>query len=108
MTTSPEGYNPQETQTDDRLPRERLRAVSVRRIVVEWLVAGAVVLVARLQGAIAVPGYAAIVLAVVFFAALNTLGLGIIGTYVWRAFENTKRRPQAIVMSRAEFPREGS
>jgi glycosyltransferase involved in cell wall biosynthesis len=65
----------------------------------------AIVLVARLAGAIQVPGYAAIVLTVTFFAALNTLGLGIIGAYVWRAFENTKRRPEAIVMRRAHFDR---
>lgn len=44
MTPSPEGYNPLETQADDRLPRERLRAISVKRMVLEWLVAGCVVL----------------------------------------------------------------
>ena len=31
--------------------------------------------------------------AIVFFAGLNMLGLGIIGSYVWRAYENTKSRP---------------
>lgn len=45
MTQSPAGYNPQETQAQDRLPRERLREVSVKRMVLEWLVAGCVVLV---------------------------------------------------------------
>lgn len=68
-------------------------------------VLGAMVLIARLAGWIDVPGYAAIVLVVVFFAALNTLGLGIIGSYVWRAFENTKGRPDAVVRSRARFER---
>jgi nicotinamide riboside transporter PnuC len=58
-----------------------------------------------MQGLIVVPGYAAIVLTVIFFGALNLFALGIIGAYVWRAFENTKRRPDAIVMSRAEFER---
>ena len=43
------------------------------------------------------PGYAATILRVVFFAALNCLGLGIIGGYVWRAYENVKGRPGAIV-----------
>lgn len=64
---------------------------------------GAVVTVARLLGWIEVPGYAAIIITTIFFAALNTFGLGIIGSYVWRAFENTKQRPEAIVMSRARF-----
>jgi glycosyltransferase involved in cell wall biosynthesis len=62
-----------------------------------------VVLVARLSGWIAVPGYAATVLTIAFFAALNSLGLGVIGSYLWRAFENTKGRPHAVVMTRVEF-----
>jgi len=50
-----------------------------------------------------VPGYAATVLIVSFFAALNSFGLGVIGSYVWRTFENTKGRPLAIVMTAEEF-----
>lgn len=55
------------------------------------------VLVAKLVGVIAVPGYAATVLVVLVFGALNSLGLGLVGTYAWRAFENTKQRPLAVV-----------
>ena len=55
------------------------------------------VLVAKLVGAIEVPGYAATVLVVLVFGALNLLGLGLVGTYAWRAFENTKKRPLAVV-----------
>jgi glycosyltransferase involved in cell wall biosynthesis len=65
---------------------------------------GLVVVVARVFGAIPVPGYAATVLAITFFGGLNCLGLGIIGGYVWRTFENTKRRPNFIVASRRVFP----
>lgn len=65
------------------------------------------VLVSRLSGLIPVPGYAGIVLVITFFAALNSFGLGIIGGYLWRAFENTKGRPQAIILSRVEFHKEG-
>ena len=64
-----------------------------------------VVLTARITGLIAVPGYAATVITITFFAALNSFGLGIIGSYVWRAFENTKARPDVIVMSRSEYER---
>lgn len=60
---------------------------------------GTAVLIARLSGNIDVPGYTATILIISFFAALNSLGLGIIGSYVWRAFENTKQRPLSIVMS---------
>lgn len=59
---------------------------------------------ARLSGAIDVPGYAATIMVIAFFAALNLAGLGIIGAYVWRAFENTKARPGAVVMDEQTFP----
>jgi len=65
---------------------------------------GLLVLLARLSGAIAVPGYAATVITIVFFAGLNMLGLGIIGSYVWRTYENTKARPLAVVMRDQAFP----
>jgi glycosyltransferase involved in cell wall biosynthesis len=65
-----------------------------------------VVLVARLSGLIAVSGYAATVLVILFFAALNTFGLGVVGSYVWRAFENTKNRPEAVVASSVSFGEE--
>jgi glycosyltransferase involved in cell wall biosynthesis len=67
------------------------------------VVIAAIVLVAKLTGRIEVPGYTATVLTIVFFGGLNALGLGILGGYLWRAFENTKGRPSAIVMSQQRF-----
>lgn len=64
---------------------------------------GAVVLYARLSGRIDVPGYSATVLTVILFGGLNSLGLGMIGEYVWRTFENSKRRPLAIVSAVERF-----
>ncbi|HAV35373.1 MAG TPA: glycosyltransferase [Massilia sp.] len=61
------------------------------------LLAALVVLVGRLAGAISVPGYAATMLAVLVLGALNLLGLGLVGTYAWRAYENSKQRPLAVV-----------
>jgi polyisoprenyl-phosphate glycosyltransferase len=61
------------------------------------------VLGVKLSHGIPVPGYAPLILTIVFFGGLNTLGLGIIGGYVWRAYENTKRRPSAMVMRREDF-----
>jgi polyisoprenyl-phosphate glycosyltransferase len=68
------------------------------------VIVGAVVLVARATGTISVPGYAATVLILVFFLSLNSLGLGIIGSYVWRAYETVKGRPGAIVQDIVEIP----
>jgi glycosyltransferase involved in cell wall biosynthesis len=63
----------------------------------------AVVVTAKLLGTIPVPGYAATVLTVTFFGALNCFGLGIIGGYVWRTFDNTKGRPSYIVAASERF-----
>jgi glycosyltransferase involved in cell wall biosynthesis len=67
------------------------------------ILVGAIVLVARAAGAITVPGYAATVLILLIFMSLNSLGLGIIGSYVWRAYETTKGRPGAIVRDTTEI-----
>jgi len=70
------------------------------------VVIGTLVLIARASGAITVPGYAATIMVIVFFAALNLAGLGVIGAYVWRAFENSKGRPGAVVMGERVFDRD--
>ena len=62
-----------------------------------------VVTSARVLGGIAVPGYAALTLIITFFGALNLFGLGLVGQYAWRGFENTKGRPSAICRSRQDF-----
>jgi hypothetical protein len=64
---------------------------------------GAAVIIGRLSGAFDVPGYAATMVAIVFFASLNLFALGIMGSYVWRAYENTKGRPLAVVMRHDRF-----
>lgn len=56
------------------------------------------VLAAKLSGQVAVPGYAGTMLAVLFFGGLNALGLGLVGNYAWRAYDNTKQRPLSIPM----------
>jgi len=67
------------------------------------VVYGTIVLVARLTGLIVEPGYAPTVLLIAGFGALNALGLSVVGAYAWRAFENTKARPLAIVQRRYTF-----
>lgn len=56
-----------------------------------------IIIIAKLSGSILVPGYAATVLIIMFFASLNSIGLAIIGNYTWRAYENTKKRPVSII-----------
>lgn len=59
---------------------------------------GLFVLFAKLHGMINVPGYAMSMLTISFLGCLNLLGLGIVGSYAWRTYENTKNRPLAIPM----------
>ncbi|RZO08822.1 glycosyltransferase [Pseudomonas moorei] len=59
-------------------------------------VLGILTLIAKLNDVIEVPGYAMIMLTLTFLGCLNLLGLGIVGSYAWRAYENTKNRPLAI------------
>lgn len=71
------------------------------------LLLGLVVLGLKLIGAIAVPGYAAIVLIMLFFGALNMAGFGILGSYIWRAYANTQARPLAVVMQQHRYEKNG-
>lgn len=65
---------------------------------------GLAVMVARLGGWIDVPGYAPTMITIVFLGAINLFGLGIVGSYAWRIYENTKQRPHTVLMRSHDFP----
>ena len=67
---------------------------------------GVVVLLLRMLNWINVPGYAATMLVIIFFGTVNLMALGIIGSYAWRAYENTKQRPLNIVLRAHAFRQE--
>ncbi|MDF1604301.1 glycosyltransferase family 2 protein [Nocardioides sp. YIM 152315] len=62
-----------------------------------------VTIVARIAGFIDVPGYTALMLVTLMSATSILLGLGVVGSYVWRTYENSKHRPTAIAMSHDVF-----
>jgi len=64
---------------------------------------GLMVLMFKVTGWVEVPGYAATILTVLFFGALNTAGIGLLGAYVWRAYANTQGRPISVVMRTESF-----
>lgn len=66
---------------------------------------GIVIVAVKVSGGFQVPGYAATMVAVMFFGGINALGLGIVGSYAWRAYENTKHRPLALTMTDRQFAR---
>lgn len=61
------------------------------------LIVGLIVAIARLTGSIEVPGFAALMLVTLTFGSILILGLGLVGEYAWRAYENTKHRPTSVV-----------
>lgn len=64
---------------------------------------GILVAIARLLGLITVSGYAMTINVIVLLGAANLLGLGIVGSYAWRTYENTKTRPIAIALRTEMF-----
>jgi glycosyltransferase involved in cell wall biosynthesis len=66
-------------------------------------VAALVVLITWAIGGIPVPGYTATMLVMLFATGAILSALGIVGTYVWRTFENTKRRPVSVIMASETF-----
>jgi len=62
-----------------------------------------VVLIAKLLGTIDVAGYAMTILTITLLGSINLLGIGIVGSYAWRTYENTKKRPLAIPMKVLDF-----
>lgn len=67
------------------------------------VISAIVVLVTWATGKINVPGYTPLILAVFFMTSLILISLGIVGSYVWRTYENSKRRPDAVAMTHERF-----
>jgi glycosyltransferase involved in cell wall biosynthesis len=59
-------------------------------------------------GQINVQGYTPLMLAILFMASSILIGLGIVGSYVWRTYENSKGRPTAVTMTHEDFDTERS
>jgi dolichol-phosphate mannosyltransferase len=58
---------------------------------------GFVILINTLLGHAAVPGFATIVALMSFLLGLIIIMLGVIGEYLWRIFDETNRRPEAVI-----------
>ena len=61
------------------------------------------VLAAWAAGRIDVPGYTPLMLTLLMFSSVLVLGLGLVGSYVWRTYENSKGRPDFVPMRHEEF-----
>jgi glycosyltransferase involved in cell wall biosynthesis len=84
------------------LPIRLLLGVGVAGTLIALLYA-IVLLTAKLSGRIEVPGYTAIALAVTFFGSITSLGLGILGQYLWLVLQNTRGRPGYLIERVEDF-----
>lgn len=55
---------------------------------------------ARLTNQFAIPGYAPIVILILVLSGLNMLMIGMIGEYLWRAFDYIKARPDYVIQEK--------
>ena len=86
------------------LPFQLLTGLGVFALIMS-LGLGGVIVYLRLTYGINVPGYAATAILILFFGALQCLSFGVLGGYVFRAFENTKRRPPYLVQIHQSYER---
>ncbi len=84
------------------LPINLLLAVGVTGTLVSTAGGLVVFLVWALAG-IRVAGYAPIMLTLLVMGSLTLSGLGVVGSYVWRTYENSKLRPHAVAMLSESF-----
>lgn len=66
-------------------------------IAVASLAAGTYFLIRTMVQGVDVPGYASVMVAILFFGGVQLLTLGIIGSYLGRVFEEVKGRPLYVV-----------
>ena len=76
-----------------------IRMISLIGLVVSMLsfAYGTLILMNTLIGRSAVPGFATIVALTSFLLGLVIVMLGVIGEYLWRIFDETNKRPEAVI-----------
>jgi glycosyltransferase involved in cell wall biosynthesis len=84
------------------LPIHFITAVGVLGALTSFLIS-TVVLTSWMAGLIQVSGYTPLMLIQCLSMSLNLMALGVIGSYIWRTYENTKNRPLSLLMTRESF-----
>ncbi|AMM51658.1 hypothetical protein TH61_11385 [Rufibacter sp. DG15C] len=78
-----------------------IRAISVTGMVLGSIafLYGVFVLFAKATGQVAVEGWTALMVVLLFVSSFQMIALGVIGEYVWRALDASRKRPLYIVES---------
>jgi hypothetical protein len=58
---------------------------------------GVIILIFKFLGWINVSNFYFSTVTIILFEAINIFGLGLVGNYAWRSYDNSKKRPLAIV-----------
>jgi hypothetical protein len=66
-------------------------------------IAAILVFAAWISGRIDIQGYTPLMMLLLALTSTVLFALGIIGSYVWRTYENSKARPLALVRVHEEF-----
>lgn len=89
------------------LPIMLLTAVGLLGTIFSTL-AAVIIIIKRLTNDIPIPGYTAIIITILLAVSLILFALGIVGNYVWRTYENTKRRPLSLLLMHETFSKENN
>jgi len=66
------------------------------------------VLYHKLFTGLAIPGWTSYLLTICFFGSINALGIGILGAYLIRVYNQVRQRPKFIVARCSNDPKERS
>jgi glycosyltransferase involved in cell wall biosynthesis len=84
------------------LPIILLQVIGLVGTLISFMI-GMLVLVGWIIGAVKQPGYTPLMIAIAGATSAMLLALGVVGSYVWRTYENSKGRPMALVASHEFF-----
>lgn len=76
-----------------------IRAISFLGVLLGFsaFVYGIFVIVAKLSGWIKLEGWTSLMLVLLFVSAIQMISLGVIGEYIWRSLDASRRRPNFII-----------
>ena len=83
------------------LPIRLVRALGVIGFTFS-IVFGSFLILASLAGKITVPGYAPLMLAIILGNSSVLIALSVLGSYLWRVYDNSQMRPASILTLRQE------
>jgi dolichol-phosphate mannosyltransferase len=76
-----------------------IRAISILGLFIGFsaFIYAMIVVVSRLTGAIAIPGYSSLMVVFLLVSSFQIIAMGIIGEYVWRSLDASRNRPNFII-----------